>query len=36
MRKIKYFEQELAIEEFVRKEICKNGGTQSVAFKDQL
>lgn len=36
MRKIKYFDKELTVEEFVKKEICKNGGTQSVAFKDSL
>lgn len=36
MRKIKYFDEELTVEEFVKKEICKNGGTQSVAFKDSL
>ena len=36
MRKIKYFDEEFTFEEFVRKKICENGGTQSVAFKDDL
>lgn len=36
MRRINYFGKELSIEEFVKKEICKNSGTQSVAFKENL
>lgn len=36
MRKIKYFDKELTVEEYIKKEICKNAGTQSVAFKGQL
>lgn len=36
MRKIIYFDEELTVEEFVKQEICKNGGTQSIAFKDNL
>lgn len=36
MRKINYFGQEISVEEYVKKEICKNAGTQSVAFKDDL
>lgn len=36
MRKIIYFGKELTVEEYVKKEICKNAGTQSFAFKDQL
>lgn len=36
MRRINYFGKELSIEEFVKKEICKNSGTQSVAFKEEL
>ena len=36
MRRINFFGKELSIEEFVKKEICKNSGTQSVAFKENL
>lgn len=36
MRKIISFGKEMTIEEYVKKEICKNAGTQSIAFKDQL
>lgn len=36
MRTIKYFDRDMTVEEYVRMEICKNGGTQSVVFKDQL
>ena len=36
MKRINYFGEEFSIEEFVKKEICKNSGTQSVAFKEEL
>ena len=36
MRRIQYFNKELTVEEYIKKEVCKNGGTQSVAFKEQL
>ena len=36
MRTIKYIDTEISIEEYIKKEICKNAGTQSVAFKDQI
>lgn len=36
VRTIAYFNTELTVEEFVKKEICKNAGTQSIAFKLQL
>nr|DAD79746.1 MAG TPA: dissimilatory sulfite reductase D [Siphoviridae sp. ctHjy10] len=36
MRNIKYFGKELSVEGYVKKEICKNAGTQSIAFKEQL
>ena len=36
MRKILYLKNELTVEEYIKKEICKNAGTQSVAFKNQL
>ena len=36
MRNINYFDRELSVEEYVKKEVCKNAGTQSVAFKEQL
>ncbi len=36
MRNINYFDKELSVEEYVKKEVCKNVGTQSVAFKEQL
>lgn len=36
MRTIPYFDSELTVEEYIKKEICKNTGTQSVAFKDNL
>lgn len=36
MRTIPYFDSELTVEEYIKKEICKNAGTQSVAFKDNL
>ncbi len=36
MRNIKYFDKELSVEEYVKKEVCKNAGTQSIAFKEQL
>ena len=36
MRNINYFDKELSVEEYVKKEVCKNAGTQSVAFKEQL
>ena len=32
MRNINYFDKELSVEEYVKKEVCKNAGTQSVAF----
>lgn len=35
MRNINYFDKELSVEEYVKKEVCKNVGTQSVAFKEQ-
>lgn len=36
MRTIHYFDSEMTIEDYVKKEICKNDGGQSVAFKDDL
>ena len=36
MRKISYFDTELTVEEYVRKEILKNAGTQNVAMKSDL
>lgn len=36
MRRINYFGKDLSVEEYVKKEICKNAGTQSIAFKNQL
>lgn len=36
MRKIKYFDREITVEEYIKIQICKNGGTQSFAFKDDL
>lgn len=36
MRRINYFGKELTVEQFIKKEICKNAGTQSIAFKEQL
>ena len=36
MRKIKFFESEIPVEEWVKREICKNGGTDSIAFKSDL
>ena len=36
MRKIKYFDSELSVEEYIKMQICKNAGTQSFAYKDQL
>lgn len=36
MRKIKYFDREISVEEYIKIQICKNGGTQSVAFKEDL
>lgn len=36
MRKIPYFEDKISAEEYIKIQICKNGGTQSFAFKDNL
>ena len=36
MRKVKYFEHEIPVEEYIKIQICKNAGTQSFAYKDQL
>ena len=36
MRNIIYFDEKLSIEEYVKKEISKNGGTQSNALKSEL
>lgn len=36
MRKIKYFDKELTVEEYIKHEICKNAGSQSIAFRDHL
>ena len=36
MRDISYFGGKISVEEYVKKEICKNTGTQSVALKAQL
>lgn len=36
MRNINYFGEDISVEEYVKKEICKNSGTQSIAFKPQL
>lgn len=36
MRRIEYFDKELTVEEYVKIQVNKNGGTQSVAFKEQL
>ena len=36
MRKIPYFKKKLTVEEYIKKEICKNTGTQSIVYKAQL
>lgn len=36
MNKILCFEKEFTIEQFIKMQICMNGGTQSFAFKDNL
>ena len=36
MRDIIYFDENLSVEEYVKKEVCKNGGTQSIALKKEL
>lgn len=36
MRDIIYFDENLSVEEYVKKEVCKNGGTQSNALKSDL
>lgn len=36
MRNIIYFDEKLSIEEYVKKEISKNGGTQSNALNQSL
>lgn len=36
MREIQYFDTELTVEEYIRKEILKNAGTQNVAMKSDL
>ena len=36
MRNINFFGDNLSVDEYVKSEICKNAGTQSVAFKEQL
>ena len=36
MRKIQYFDTELTVEEYIRKEILKNAGSQNIALKSDL
>ena len=36
MRKIKYFEEEISVEEYITNEILANKGTQSICFKEDL
>ncbi len=36
MRNINFFGENLSVDEYVKREICKNAGTQSLAFKEQL
>ena len=36
MRNINYFDEELSVEEYVKREVCKNAGNHSIAFKTQL
>ena len=36
MRNINFFGENLSVDEYVKSEICKNAGTQSLAFKEQL
>lgn len=36
MKSINYFDKEITIDEFVKIEICKNDGTHSLVFKEQL
>ena len=36
MKKIKYFDKEISVEEFIEIELCKNKGTQCHAFKKDL
>ncbi len=36
MRKIKYGDNELTVEEYITKSICSNQGTQSICFKEDL
>lgn len=35
-REVPYFKRNVSFEEFIRIEVVKNGGTQSVAFRDDL
>lgn len=36
MRNINFWGENLSVDEYVKSEICKNAGTQSLAFKEQL
>lgn len=36
MRNIFYFDRNLSIEEYIKIEVCKNSGTQSIALKENL
>ena len=36
MRNINFWGENLSVDEYVKAEICKNAGTQSLAFKEQL
>lgn len=36
MRNINFWGNNLSVDEYVKAEICKNAGTQSLAFKEQL
>lgn len=36
MRKIKYFEEEISVDEYVRIQILKNTGANSCVYKHQL
>lgn len=36
MRNINFWGKNLSVDEYVKAEICKNAGTQSLAFKEQL
>ncbi len=36
MRNINFWGENLSVDEYVKAEICKNAGTQSLAFNEQL